>query len=222
MREADLSALLHLRGLPQDTALAALSAWDAWNGVAPYLDTRQQVRPGITGLAAEWAQRLQPVSAPGEGDGTELGHLFLRARQPLGTATQSTCYLDPLHPDPLHPDLWVIRVGATYFYNVPPSVPATGTLQDVSIVEDDYQVAAFFRDTAGTVWPVPSGHGDINVGYAGTGPYTLATVLHTLAQDAAADVRTRELGLPAQDSWLLRQVTSPTGARTFSLADMTS
>jgi len=219
VQDADLSALLHLTGLPQAKALTALEAWDAWDGIAPYLNTRQQVRPGLTGLAAEWAQRLQPVAGPetrAEVEGAEeLGHLYLKTRQAVGGAEEAHCLRDPLHPD-----LWVIRVGATYFYNVPPAMPATGTLQDVAIAEDDYEVTAFFRDSSGTVWPVPAGHGDFNVGYDGSGPYTLATVLHALAQDAAADVRSRDRGLPEAGSWLMRQLTSPTGARFFTLAEM--
>lgn len=164
----------------------ALLLHHPYSGAAPWvkyamtwgvIEDTMTFTPATAGrLAQEWISRLAPAGR------TELGHSWLCQAYniPPEDAT-ALC-------DPLWPDQWIIAFGdtmcATVSYRV---VAASGQLVEFFAAEDN---VAFFRDSAGRAWPMPSrGQYRTGGGPDSTGSDDLTRAVANLVCDAHGDVR---------------------------------
>lgn len=128
-------------------------------------------------MAAEW---LRDLIEPDKTDNTALGFMYIRKH--IRSEESVVKYWRHRHSKAC----WIIETDAEVFYaTVGTSVPAAGHLTEF-IADPDF---GFFRDSCGTVWPLPaSSDAYYNSGYGGTGPSELLSTVLALRRDAAADV----------------------------------
>lgn len=117
-------------------------------GGAPIAHSAYVIDDQIAGneLIASWFSRLRRATRRDE-IGFHLALSHLPAEVGDADSLPSTSY----YCDPLWPDCWIAAEGNTAVTTVGTSVPATGYLTHVYVTSR----AAFFRDSAGVVWPLP-------------------------------------------------------------------
>lgn len=169
------SAILHHRTTQHacDAMLRTMGPWD----LMPVFTVGIELDPETSGpLARTWASRLVDVA---EDRRDEVG--FRRLRGYLGA--------EPVRwmTDPAAPHSWVLQhADGRLFASVGTHTPnAVGTLSSAEID----RAAAFFADSAGTVWPIPdTGFSYYATGYEGSGPQRLTETIIKLLRDARDDV----------------------------------
>ena len=126
--------------------------------------------------------RLEQIDADPESLGAIFAEQMLTPEQ---EGQPRTWWYDPQNPR----GCWITEtLDGTYHATVGTTVPATGRLQEFEL---ESGLAAFFRDDAGMVWPIPPrGLDYFNSGYAGTGPQELVEAVTALRINAAADIDT--------------------------------
>lgn len=117
-------------------------------------------------LAQAWLSRLTPASRP-----NELG--FELVAKDLSPNEESERLVHPLLPD-----CWIVRCGDATHITIGTAVPASGYIASAYVDA----CAAFFRDSTGTVWPLPMPFSSV------TGSPDLVRTLGQLRVDAAADL----------------------------------
>ena len=172
----EAAAILHHRA-PEHAARHALRVADH-SAFVPILTHVIRInRTSATSMAHRWVQRLTDVA---ENRRTELGFWFVTGY--LGSRARPVRWLT----DPDNKNTWIIQGdNAVVYAGVGTGTPrAHGQLLDAEIDDD----AAFFRDGARHIWPLPdAGYDYYRTGYDGGGPLRLAETLTTLLRDAAAD-----------------------------------
>ena len=103
--------------------------------------------------------------------------------------------------DPDWPDCWIVSSGETVIVTCGTSVPARGVLRQAYLAEG----AAFFRDSAGGVWPLPYANPCVT-----RTDEDLTQTITRLMSDAGADVQSHDTAV--ETNILLWQYiqTSPT------------
>ncbi len=180
-QRGDVAALLHQQAADWLLAERAVEAAVGHPVVTGVMVIRPELRDEP--LVSEWLSGLYPVEPQQR---SQLGfHLLNELRPaPADRPMTSVAQWCAHHGSP---DLWaVITADGTVYATVGSSVPASGGLIEAAVTDH----AAFFRDTAGQVWPLPRGRHTIYSGawFPGNQPRTLAAVLTRLTDDAAADV----------------------------------
>ncbi|SPX94888.1 Uncharacterised protein [Mycobacterium xenopi] len=175
----EAALILHHRA-DEHAARQALRVADHW-AFKPMLTHVIEVnRAAAKSMAQQWVSRLTDVA---EERRRELGFWFVNNY--VGSRVRPVRWLT----DPDTPNSWIIQGdNAIVYAGVGTSTPgAAGQLVEAEIDDD----AAFFRDGAGHIWPLPdAGYDYYRTGYQGGGPQRLAETLTTLLRDAAADVYT--------------------------------
>ncbi len=176
---AEAAAVLHQRA-GEHLARHALRVVDG-RAFVPLLTYAIRITPAMAGpMAREWLARLEDVAAERR---TELGFWFVSNY--VRTGVRPVRWL--ADPATGHGHSWIIQGDDDVVYaGVGTSTPgAAGQLVAAEIGDD----AAFFRDTAGTVWPLPDTSYDYyRTGYDGGGPQRLAETLTSLLRDAGCEV----------------------------------
>lgn len=174
---AEVAAVLH-NVVPNVAAAHAALATLNVTSLQPLLVTSMSTGPDArVSMAREWMSNL--VDVP-EARRNELGFVKTavdsNVEQPVRWLT-----------DRRNADTWVVvdPEGTWHFGVGTRATKALGALQEAEI--DSH--AAFFRDGAGQVWPIPAnGYDDYQIGYRGSGPHALADTLALLHTEANADV----------------------------------
>ena len=174
---AELAAILHHR-THEHLAKHALRVVDG-AALVPLLTFTIRIKPAAAGpMARDWRARLTDVAAQRR---TELGFWFVHNY--LRTGVRPVRWLTD--PDCEHS--WIIQGDDDVVYaGVGTSTPgAKGRLVEAEIADN----TAFFRDTAGGLWPVPDTSYDYyRTGYEGSGQQRLAETLTSLLRDASSEV----------------------------------
>ncbi|OHV03539.1 helix-turn-helix transcriptional regulator [Mycobacterium talmoniae] len=175
---ADEAALILHHRADRHAATHALRVADHWAFMPVLTHAIKISASSATAMARQWAGRLTDVA---EQRRTELG--FWHVSRYMGAGVEPVRWLTDLD----NPHTWAIEANnGTIYAGVGTSTP--GALGQLTEAEIDHQ-AAFFRDTAGQVWPVPdTGFDYYRTGYNGAGPQRLAETLTLLAADARTDV----------------------------------
>lgn len=140
---------------------------------------RLQRNPGQESMAQDWVAGLTDV--PHE-QRSELG--FWYVLEYVGSRATPTRWMRHRND----PNTWVIEDKAGIIYaGVGTHIPyAAGYATRASIELE----AAFFEDSAGSIWPIPAtGFDYYRTGYEGAGPQRLTETLTWLAKKANSDVR---------------------------------
>ncbi|WP_131823608.1 hypothetical protein [Mycobacterium talmoniae] len=176
--EHELGWLLHQHvpdPLAADTAATTVRMLRPLEPLVAYV---AHIGPQRGTLATEWLSDSVAVSAPAS---DELG--FAIARQAVSETERVTRYCKHRR----NPLTWLVETDAGAVYaTVGTKVPATGHLIEFELAEH----SAFFRDSNGSVWPLPAparGH-YYTSGYAGTGPNNLYKSVRALASDASRNL----------------------------------
>ncbi|MDV3133339.1 helix-turn-helix domain-containing protein [Mycobacterium sp. 29Ha] len=178
----EAATILHHRA-PEHAARHALRVAGHWAFMPVLTHVIRINRTSATSMAIRWVQRLVDVA---EDRHSELGFWFVRGY--LGRGALPVRWLT----DPDNENTWIIQGDNGIVYaGVGTSTPgARGQLLDAEINDE----AAFFRDGARHIWPLPdTGFDYYRTGYEGSGPQRLAETLATLLRDATADVHKPEL-----------------------------
>lgn len=173
----EAAQILHHR-VDKRAANQALRVANHW-AFMPVLTYAIRIQPRSAGsMALRWIARLTDVTPDRR---TELGFWFIANY--YGDRVQPVRWLR----DPYNPNTWIIHGdNDTIYAGVGTHMPAaTGKLTDAEIDDE----AAFFRDSAGQIWPLPdTGYHYYRTGYDGAGPQRLAETLTLLLRDATIDV----------------------------------
>lgn len=168
------AAILHHRTTQHacEAMLRTVGPWD----FMPVFTVAIELNPETSGrLARTWVSRLLDVP---EDRRDEMGFRKLRGYldgEPIRWMTD---------PDASHS--WVLQhADGRLFASVGTQTPtAVGILTSAEIDRD----AAFFTDSAGTVWPIPdTGFSYYATGYEGSGPQRLTETIIKLLRDARDD-----------------------------------
>ena len=178
----DISLLLNRHIPSRDARLAARRCLRHRPELRPLIAYTIRTCPDRGQLAAEWVRRLEQIDADPESLGAIFAEQMLTPEQ---EGQPRTWWYDPQNPR----GCWITEtLDGTYHATVGTTVPATGRLQEFEL---ESGLAAFFRDDAGMVWPIPPrGLDYFNSGYAGTGPQELVEAVTALRINAAADIDT--------------------------------
>lgn len=113
--------------------------------------------------------------------------------------------------DPENVHCWIVEtVDGAYHVTVGSQLPEAGRLVEFELAADCR--SAFFRDSRGTVWPMPvtAFGGYYNAGYRGTGPDELAATVARLYHSAGVDLADRSVtAVPSKLSQLIRTHAAP-------------
>lgn len=175
--------LLHLPIGDPIIAERAAKALSAVPGMDTVVAAVAQVRLADRGpLAATWMAQLEPVTGA---QTTELGFAYMRHRT-VGSDARNIRY----YRHPQNNDGWIVMFddpvhGTVLYLSLTTHVAAVGVLTEFELNGN----TAFFRDSAGTVWPMPTESSGYSSGYAGTGPQELFRAVRALSIDAAMDLR---------------------------------
>jgi hypothetical protein len=187
------AAVLH-HAVPSPAAAAAILAVIDAAPVA--VSTVTVARTEVHPLARQWADRLEPFTGP-----DELGdHLVAKKAGRI-----------PLHErlrDGYNGDCWAGRtVDGTVHATVGIRVPGRGAATSAVLLGID---AAFFRDEAGTVWPLPHpDRGSFHSGFPGHGPGDFARAIVRIAKDSGSPVATGPDYAPDSRLWALVSTQPP-------------
>lgn len=196
--EAEASWMLHQKIADPVVAAEAMLVLQNVEEFDPIVE--YTIRTDATsGLSAEWVSRLARVHVP---DSLQFGFAFARSCLSAGRTPESWWV------DPRFPDTWIVRDDSGRWHStVGYTVPARGHLAELQVEED----ATFFRDSDGTVWPMPAPvYAYYLCGYGGTGPRLLNDAVHALRKDAALDTRNLADAAPQGPLWEIISGRKPT------------
>lgn len=176
----ELATLFSVRVPSVAARLAARDLLRRNPDIRQYVDYTICSEPDRGPLATEWVDRLEPLA----GDPQTLGATFAEIMLSGSDDHQLTWWTSRQDPN-----CWVIKTADDVVYaTVGTKVPATGHLREFELQVGRGR-AAYFRDSAGVVWPMPPrGFAYHNCGYNGTGPIELAEAVTALRKDAAVDL----------------------------------